>query len=259
MKKFIRVLLIGLCAPFVFAANANAVILADIVWAIDTSGSMGGDITEVKQRITEFNTAMVNNGIDAHYGLVRFGGSETLIQDIVDFTTFTAVGSPFTNLTANGGGNEDGVNALGTALTANFRANSVKNLVLVTDENDDSSVSEVASVLSSLAQIDPLVNIIGNPNAVGLANGSGSVPEPNTYPELATLYGGQFFNILDFRNTPETFFTNFVNTKVQEIIDAGCNPQLEDCSTVPTPGTLALFGLGFLGLRLAQKRVSNKS
>ena len=75
---------------------AHAAILADIVWVIDTSGSMGGDIAEVKARILEFDTVMTSNGIDARYGAVRFGGTASLIQDITDFATFTAAGSPFT-------------------------------------------------------------------------------------------------------------------------------------------------------------------
>lgn len=253
MKKKVRNIFLGMLGTLLISANAHALILADVVWAIDTSGSMGDDIAQVKQRITEFDTAMTTNGIDARYGLVRFGGSETLIQDIVDFSTFTAVGSPFSLLTANGGGNEDGVNALGAALGATFRANSVKNLVLVTDENDDSSVAEVATVIAALTGVNPLVNIIGNPGSVGLANGSGSVPEPNTYPELATTFGGQFFSITDFRADPATFFTNFVNTKVQEIIDAGCDPNTQACD-VPEPGIIALFGLGLAGLGIFRRR-----
>jgi hypothetical protein len=220
--------------------TAQATILADVVWVVDTSGSMGGDINQVKNRILEFNTAMTDNGIDANYGLVRFGGTASLIQDITDFTTFSASGSPFNSLSANGGGTEDGSAALQVALGASFRANSVQNFILVTDENDDTSSNRslLNDDLAATTGVNELINVIGNPGD----------DDGNYYANLATNNGGNFFNILDFRNDPAPFFTNFVNTKVQEIINEGGG------TPVPEPGTLALLSIGLTGLGFARKR-----
>jgi hypothetical protein len=228
--------LLGITAAIGINSAAQAAIIADIIWAVDTSGSMGGDIAEVKQRIAEFDTAMVDNGIDANYGLVRFGGTETLIQDLTDFATFTLAGGPFASLTANGGGFEDGSAAAQVALTASFRANSVRNIIIVTDEDDDDSGnrSDLVDDLAATAA-NELINVIANPNDA-------------YYSALATNNGGQLFDILSFRNDPGPFFTNFVNTKVQEIIDEGGN------GNVPTPATLALLGLGLLGVSFARRQ-----
>lgn len=217
---------------------AQASILADVVWVIDTSGSMGGDIAEVKARILEFDTIMISNGIDARYGAVRFGGTASLIQDITTFATFTAAGSPFSLLGATGGGTEDGSAAIEVALGASFRASTVRNIILITDENDDVSSNRAAldAALAATAA-NELINVIRNPGDDDLGY----------YAALALANGGNVFDILAFRGDPGPFFTNFTTTKVAEIIEEGGG-------TVPGPATLILMGLGLSVLGVMRRR-----
>lgn len=246
-----RVIAAAACAASALLATvppAQAAIVADIMWVVDTSGSMGGDIAEVKARIAEFDTVMQSNGVDARYGLVRFGGTASLIQDITTFATFTQAGSPFLTLTANGGATEDGSAALQVAMGASFRTDAVRNLILVTDENDDNSGNRAALTAALAATTaNELINIIGNP----------SDDDANYYRTLAPANGGAFFNIVDFRANPAPFFTNFVNTKVNEIVSDFCTrfPTDPSClSFVPEAGSLPLVSLAGLALVAAGAR-----
>ncbi len=229
-------------------ANADSYKPADIVWLIDTSGSMSGDIGQVVDRIDDFHAAMQANNIDAQYGLVRFGGYEQVVTNITDFTTFdTALGL----LVANQGNPEDGSAATLLALNSmtGFRTNAVKNFILVTDEDDDSDGSSnysgpwatVGAADTALTNASALFNFIGVP---GVGN------TDNTYGVLAANHGGSAFSIYDFRSDPSTFFSNFIQTKVEEIINY-------DPNAVPLPGSVWM-GLGMLSLLAAARRVRRR-
>ncbi|KPF61519.1 hypothetical protein D621_00710 [beta proteobacterium AAP51] len=195
-----------------FGTAARAAAPADILWVVDTSGSMGDDIAEVKARIQDFHNAMLSAGIDARYALVRFGGNDTLIQNVTTFADFNRAGGPFRTLTANGGGTERGSNATLVGLQqGSFRPGAVINVIVVTDEDDDSTAAQYTNLTNTLRARSALFNFIGVP---GVGNTDAR------YGLLASSFGGKAFRINEFRSNPQPFFTSFIATKVQEIINA---------------------------------------
>jgi hypothetical protein len=239
-----------------FASATKAATLADISFIIDTSGSMSSDIDEVRNRIIDFDRALVDNGIDARYGLTLFADGENFVQNLTDFSTFNRSTGVFQTF-STGGATERGSLATQVALNnTNFRSDSVKNFILITDEDDDSSVEEFNSIRADLGADDTsLFNFIGVP-------GTGNTDE--TYGVLASENGGSAFNIAEFRSNPEPFFDAFINTKVQEIIDNAPDPDPDPDpnpdpdpdpdpnpdpnNTAKTPEPMSILGLLSFGL-----------
>lgn len=245
---------IALVVLLLSSSSAYAVFIpADILWVIDVSASMGGDINQVRTRIGQFNTEMTNNGIDASYGLIEFGGNVSGSDDWRIVTDMTSNFSTFTtglnSIAANHGNPESGSSAgLFGLNNITWTDGSVKNIIMVTDEDDDSDGFNnttghclvrfnCTAFHNELTAQDALFNVIRNPGAGNTAL---------TYDYLASQHGGTAFDILAFRSDPAVFFDNFINTKVTEIKD-----QVE----VPEPSTIALLALGLLGIGARRRKI----
>ncbi|MDJ0765843.1 MAG: DUF5011 domain-containing protein [Myxococcota bacterium] len=114
--------------------------IADIVFLIDTSGSMGGEIAAVRNNSIQFANALAASGVDYRLGLVQFGNSSGanpriigggLTADAEEFKSWVGT------LSARGG-YEPGFGAINLGIgTYNFRPGTQKIFILITDEDSD--------------------------------------------------------------------------------------------------------------------------
>ena len=192
----------------------------DVVFIIDISGSMGPAIANVQAQLLNFNSQMQAAGIDAQYGLVLmpsptgFSDDPTQIQDIVDFATFTAPGSPFLTIPITGA-TERGSDAILEALnlfdpdagptTFNYRPGSRIVPILLTNEDDDSTTQAAIDAQAALLSTNSLFYAIADPLFFNTAS---------TYGTFASSTGGQLFDINNFLLDP----TNFFNTMTADLI-----------------------------------------
>lgn len=117
--------------------------ITDIVFSIDCSGSMGGEIVGIRNGFSAFVNGLDTNNVDARFAVVVFGGPTTLVSNFADAaTTATALGT----LSANCGGTEAGLEnmrmILGTApqsLGLVFRQDARINIIFATDEDSDAA------------------------------------------------------------------------------------------------------------------------
>lgn len=142
--------------------RANTVKKTDLVFLIDATGSMAGEIAAVKSGLSSFVGGLGSSSIDARYALVLYGGAPELV---LDFTSDgSALQTAFGQISVNGsvGGfqnnhnvnPEAGLEAIRIVLNGatdntllrthvggsgplSFRSDARKNLILVTDEDSD--------------------------------------------------------------------------------------------------------------------------
>lgn len=198
----------------------------DVVFIIDVSGTMGTAIANVQAQILGFDAQMQAAGIDAQYGLVLFparsGGfgdtDPAQVQDIVDFATFIAPGSPFQNIPIQGA-TERGSDAILEALnqfdpqsgptTFNFRPGSRIVPIILTDEDDDSDAQSAIDAQAALLTSNALFYAIADPDGFGNTN--------STYGVFASSTGGEIFDIDDFLFDPANFFATMTADLIGQI------------------------------------------
>jgi len=121
--------------------TGGGVRLADIVFLIDVSGSMGGEIADVRNNVNNFANALAASNIDFRLGLVRFGnssGANPYLFNSGNLTDDISIFQGFVNTLYASGGYEPGFLAIRQAITGfNFRPGAQKVFLIITDEDSD--------------------------------------------------------------------------------------------------------------------------
>ena len=171
----------------------------DIVFVIDTTGSMGSYITNVKNNITAFVNEIEAAGISPSFALVDYrditcdGQYSTNIKKNNDgdnwFKNAEDFKSAIAKLTVNGGGDgpETAIDGLEMARRLNLRTSSQKFFVLVTDANY--KIANNYGIESMSEMIELLVNDKINVSVVS------NTSYNSTYRELYENTGGLFANV----------------------------------------------------------------
>lgn len=122
-------------------ATSGGVRLADIVFLIDVSGSMGPEIADVRANVKAFANDLNASNIDFQLGLVRFGnlsGANPYIFNNGNLTDDVPLFQSFVDTLVASGGYEPGFLAVRQAITGlNYRPGTQKIFIIITDEDSD--------------------------------------------------------------------------------------------------------------------------
>lgn len=210
---------------------------ADIVFIIDRTGSMSGNIDKVKDNIDGFINKIAVNGIDVKMGLVTYGdsnpsqGADSILKSAMtnDLNTFK---SDLNNISICGGGdaNESGLEGIADstngALSYTLRSDSAKQFILVTDAEVHDSSSDGGDGESSL-NISDVANQLKAAGVKLTVIGDTSSTTETQLKRLSDPTGGDYLDI--YGN-----FGDQLNTYASKILaDAGCTDEV-DTETMPT-------------------------
>jgi Ca-activated chloride channel family protein len=181
-------------------------IQADIMFVLDVTGSMGGEIQGVKNGIQNFSNELKKRNIDAEIGLIAFGdrlfGEEPKILSFGG-KSFTSDSASFSRQVGeislmNGGDTpESSMDALALASGQAFRPQSTKIILLITDappklpDKDNSSIDQVKESLrrNGIRQLHLVIN-----------DGDRAV-----YSQLQSTSSGQIFSLGNVASGREGF------------------------------------------------------
>jgi lysophospholipase L1-like esterase len=145
--------------------TGGGVRLADIVFLIDTSGSMGGAIAGVKNNVIAFADSLAASNVDYRLGLVQFGQygyyGDPFLFNSGNLTSDVALFKNYVGSLSAGGGYEPSFQALRMAAQGfNFRPGSQKIFILITDEDSDDR--DTAGTIQLMQANDIVVHVAAN-------------------------------------------------------------------------------------------------
>lgn len=255
----------AITAALCSSLSVNAAIMTDIVMLVDESGSMGSAQANLRNNIGLFASILSAGGVDARYSLVGFGNSAVVPRLLTNFTDPTGFANAAQGLEISGG-TEPGYAATAFALNAidgqtttlNYRPNALKNIIIFSDENNDTA-NQLGARVGGQAPTYTMINTLLKANTAlfnaVVSSGGACTGTENCYVPLALNNGGQQFNLtqLQSNNAQQVrdFVTAFANAKLKETLDfCEANPQAPQCqpSGVSAPASLALVGFGLVAL-----------
>lgn len=267
--KILAAALGGLCMS-VSLAHAETLKNVDLVFLIDSSGSMDVRGNILADRIGEVVTGI---GLDpaigsVQAGVVAFEDTAVLVQTITDDTV--VLENSIDAIAYNTGGDELGLQAMGSVLpggslfnSIGWRANTVRSLVLLTDEHDEfhedngapysafQNVLVNAGYLNNVIVMDKRGGSIDDKRCSVLGGNSNS--EGCEYIATANPATGAAFDLIQFETDTNAFISGFVATKIGEIVNT---PPVGNPNVIPLPAGVWLL-LGALGsFGLARRRAS---
>lgn len=282
MQLFRTALAVGLVAAATASFSTQKVEAApvdvDIMFVIDQSGSMSNEFATLGASITTFVNAL-NASADVNSvaaGLVTyedasqgpgvscFGGPCLDLAQAIT-TNVSDLSSALTTASVNTfGGTEDALAAVDSVLpggslfgTAAWRNNTIKSVVLITDEDADDGFTYsnsfgvgYAALGAKLDDVNYLNNIITESNLFSTYE---DAARPNNTPQQA------LFDLDDFTGPgadPNAFLLQFANAKLQEITTGGTPTGGSTAVPLPAAGWMLLAGLGGMAAMRRKKKAA---
>jgi hypothetical protein len=250
-------------AALTIAGPASAASV-DLMFVIDRSGSMQDEFDTLADNIANVLSGIAaDSRIDSvAAGIVTFEDSIDLEQTVT--TDATALSSALNSVSVTGG-DEPGLGAMASVLpggslfdSVGWRPDTVRSLVLITDEDNDSGFGFSSGAYGAFQTLIDGAGYLNNVIVSNLTNacsafGGSSTSGGCEYIPTSRPGGNAAFDLLAFVDDEEAFFQNFVNTKIDEIIDViGPDP---DPNVVPLPaaGWMLIAGLGGLAAMRRKK------
>jgi hypothetical protein len=208
----------------------------DFVFVLDVTGSMGDEISDVKNNIVEFADSLTFKGIDYRLGMVTF---LDVIENVYNFTGDVNTFKGYVDQQyAHGGGDgaENSLDALFTAAQMTFRPAARRIFIWITDnefhETDWATSRTAEAVVNELLQKSVTVHCVGS-----------TFYQTTAYNRIIIPLSGNFYDIYgNFRDV----LLDIANMKIQDRYELNYTSNFQSGQGVAVKLEVHYGGLGVI-------------